>query len=96
VRGLSTAAGKAIDALPQTRLLGEGYTSDRCEFARERCGKRLNDPLWIDAAARSDLIDQRVAQNNGSGISRHIWDYFTQAQHGDPEVGKPSGIQENL
>jgi hypothetical protein len=63
------------------------------EFARKCFGKGLNHPLWIDAAARSYLIDQRVAQDDCSGISRHIGDYLIEAQHSDPEVGKTGFIQ---
>ena len=44
------------------------------EFARQCFGKRLNYPLWSDAAARPYLIDQGVAKHERSGIGRDIGD----------------------
>jgi hypothetical protein len=66
------------------------------EFARYCFSKRLDDPFWIDAAARPYLIYQRIAKHECLGKSRDIGDGLIQVQHLDPEVSKPAASREFL
>jgi hypothetical protein len=66
------------------------------EFARYCFSKGLDDPFRIDAAPRSYLIDQRVAEHKRLGIGRGIGDRLIQAQYLDPEVSKASSSQRIL
>ena len=66
------------------------------EFARNRLSERLDNLFWIDAATRSYLIYEGIAEHKRSGISSDIGNYLAEAQYCNSEIGKPGSSQRIL
>src|ERR1700716_3681883 len=62
-------------------------------FTGQPLGNRIDDPLRVDAATRTYLVDQRVAVDERPRIGRNIRDHLVEAQHRDADFAEAGSTQ---
>jgi len=50
---------------------------------------RIDDPVGIDTASRTDLVDDRIAVNNPLCEERGVCDLLLQPENSNVDVGEP-------
>ena len=85
-----------ISSLQRTRSPGRACGRDCRQIRDELLLQRINDPFRIDAAARPDLIDQRVTKNRRTREVRDIRELPLLPDHGNADISEARCDQQLL
>ncbi len=85
-----------ISSLQRTRWPGSASGRDYAELAAKFLRQRLDDPFRIDAAARPDLIDQRITKNRRAREVRDVRELPLLPDHSNADISEACCHQQLL